>query len=135
MTLAIAPGERVRAAAINSRPTCAMNLTAGSAAAARGGAAVRPARANVARMHPERAAAARRGRQCDPIDRRVPVTLDMSARSPPLPPLAQGRAPAAALSTRATLTTNGVEGQRYWLFEVTQPDRPCHDRPQGRASG
>ena len=28
------PGERVRAAAISSRPTCAMNTTAGSAAAA-----------------------------------------------------------------------------------------------------
>ena len=87
MTLAITPGERVRAAAISSRPTWAMNLTAGSAAAAGRGAAVSQTTHAIAKTHAEIAAAATpelplRPRRPQGTDNRGHAVLDPSvARS------------------------------------------------------
>src|SRR5262249_22163732 len=94
MTLAMTPGERVRAAAISSRPTWAMNLTAGSAAAAGRGAAVRPARHTNANAHAEIAAARTPDCRFNLADRRVPMTVDMLCLTPLLAHSNAGAAPA-----------------------------------------
>src|SRR5262245_4991 len=82
MTLAMTPGERVRAAAISSRPTWARNLTAGSVAAAGGGAAVSHATHAIARTHAERLAAGSRNSHLDIVGRRLPITVDMLCPNP-----------------------------------------------------
>src|SRR5262245_15220439 len=82
MTLAMTPGERVRAAAISSRPTSAMNLTAGSAAAAGRGAAVSHATHAIAKKHAERPAAGSRNCHVDMAGLRLPITLDMLCSNP-----------------------------------------------------
>src|SRR5262245_59449882 len=82
MTLAMTPGERVRAAAISSRPTWAMNLTAGSAAAAGRGAAVSHATHEIAKRHAAKPAALGRNCHFDMAGHRLPITVDMLCSYP-----------------------------------------------------
>src|SRR5262245_21903383 len=90
MTLAITPDDRVRAAAISSRPTWAMNLTAGSAAAAGRGAPVNQMTHAIVKMHAETAAAARPECRLDLAGGRVPMIVDMLCLTPLLPVSTQG---------------------------------------------
>src|SRR5574342_511916 len=115
MTPAITPDERVRAAAINSRPTWAMNFTAGSAAAAGCAAAESHAMHAMARVRVEIVAARTELRHFGIASRRVPKTVDMLCLTPLLPVPAHGRPRPAALKTRRlTLTMIGAAGQRHW---------------------
>src|SRR5262245_27215273 len=88
------PGERVRAAAISSRPTWAMNFTAGSAAAAGEGAIV---------SHARHANATTAGTRChlEPARGRVPKSVDMFCLTPLLPVFSNAwEPPARCVRTR-----------------------------------